>query len=68
MGICIDRVGTIRNEGLEDYLRPGLTLDDLRNLKKAYLHLDKEKKGYIIYDVNKISDSKNLYNQPSWKI
>ena len=55
MSNCTDNVATIRNEGLEDYLRPGLTIEDLKSLKKAYLHLDTEHKGYIIYDVNKIS-------------
>ena len=68
MGNCTDNIGTIRNAGLDDYLRPGLTIEDLLNLKRAYLTLDTEKKGYIIYDVNKISDSKFLYNQLSRKI
>ena len=58
MGNCTDNSGTIRNDGLEDYLRPGLTIEDLLNLKSAYLNLDTEQKGFIIYDVNKISDSK----------
>ena len=62
MGNCTDNIGTIRNAGLDDYLRPGLTIEDLLNLKRTYLTLDTEKKGYIIYDVNKISDSKNKNN------
>ena len=62
MGNCTDNIGTIRNDGLDDYLRSGLTIEDLLNLKRAYLTLDTEKKGYIIYDVNKISDSKNKNN------
>ena len=62
MGNCTDNIGTIRNDGLDYYLRPGLTIEDLLNLKRAYLTLDTEKKGYIIYDVNKISDSKNKNN------
>lgn len=66
MGNCTDNVATIRNEGLEDYLRPGLTIEDLKSLKKAYLHLDTEHKGYIIYDVNKISECKILFFNHSW--
>ena len=62
MGNCTDNIGTIRNDGLDDDLRHGLTIEDLLNLKRAYLTLDTEKKGYIIYDVNKISDSKNKNN------
>ena len=52
MGNCTDNIGTIRNDGLDDYLRPGLTIEDLLNLKRAYLTLDTEKKGYIIYICN----------------
>ncbi len=40
-------------------MRPGVTMNDLKNLKKAFLYLDKENKGYINYDANKISDCRD---------
>ncbi len=38
--------------------RPGISLRDLKNLRKAFDLLDFDKKGVIKYDLNRIKDSK----------
>jgi hypothetical protein len=40
--------------------RNGLTMTDLRNLRKAFDLLDTDKKGYIIYDINKLPECMKL--------
>jgi Ca2+-binding EF-hand superfamily protein len=37
-----------------------VTMDDLRNLEKAFNLLDKEKTGQIVYDANRITDCKDV--------
>ena len=46
----------INEEELKPYLKEGLTMDDLINLKKAFLSLEKDEFGRIDYDINKITD------------
>ena len=43
-------------EELKIYLKEGLTINDLINLKKAFVSLDKDEDGKILYDIKKISD------------
>lgn len=58
----------INEEELKPYLkysffinnRPGLKIDDLVNLKKAFIELDTDNDGKIEYDVKKIPNSNNL--------
>ena len=46
----------INEEELKPYLKEGLSMDDLINLKKAFLSLKKDEFGRIDYDINKITD------------
>ncbi len=46
------------DENLTKYLRPEIKLTDVRNISKAFKLLDKNKEGYIFYDVGKITESK----------
>ena len=46
----------INEEELKPYLKEGLTMNDLINLKKAFISLDKDNKGIIEYDTKKITD------------
>ena len=48
--------GSIRQEEIDAFMKPGITTEDLVTLKNAFLHLDRENKGYIIYDVNRIGE------------
>lgn len=43
-------------EELKIYLKEGLTMNDLVNLKKAFISLDKDENGKIEYDIRKITD------------
>lgn len=47
----------INKEELKPYLKKGLVMDDLVNLKKAFLSLDQDNTGKILYDVKKLEDS-----------
>ena len=46
----------INEEELKPYLKEGLTMTDLINLKKAFISLDKDENGKIEYDIRKITD------------
>ena len=46
----------INEEELRPYLKEGLTMNDLVNLKKAFISLDKDENGKIEYDIRKITD------------
>ena len=46
----------INEEELKPYLKEGLTMSDLINLKKAFISLDTDSDGFIEYDVNKIRE------------
>ena len=46
----------INEEELKPYLKEGLTMNDLINLKKAFISLDKDENGKIEYDIRKITD------------
>ena len=46
------------DENLKKYLRPEIKLIDIKNISKAFKLLDKNKEGYIYYDVGKITESK----------
>ena len=46
----------INEEELEPYLKEGLTMSYLINLKKAFISLDKDENGKIEYDIRKITD------------
>ena len=46
----------INEEELKLYLKEGLTMNDLINLKKAFISLDKDENGKIEYDIRKITD------------
>ena len=48
---------------LSQYLKEGITMQDLINLKKAFISLDTDSDGQIEYDVNKITEL-NKYNLP----
>ena len=48
---------------LSKYLREGIIMNDLINLKKAFLSLDEDSDGLIQYDVNKITEL-NKYDLP----
>ena len=41
---------------LKPYLRDGIQMRDLVNLKKAFLSLDTNRDGLIEYDINKLED------------
>ena len=45
-------------------IAPGITMDDLKNLKKAFISLDEDSDGFIEYDTKKITQL-NKYNIPS---
>ena len=53
----------INEEELKPYLKEGLTMSDLINLKKAFISLDKDENGKIEYDIRKITDI-NKYDLP----
>ena len=36
-------------------------MEDLINLKKAFMTLDKDNTGYILYDAKKLRDGKSYY-------
>ena len=46
----------INEKELIKYLRDGITMTDLVNLKKAFLSLDEDCDGLIEYDVRKITE------------
>ena len=46
----------INEEELKPYLKEGLTMNDLINLKKEFIWLDKDENGKIEYDIRKITD------------
>ena len=46
----------INEEELKPYLKKGLTMKDLVNLKKAFNSLDEDDDGKIEYDIHKITD------------
>ena len=52
---------TINEDQLTQYLKEGITMDDLKNLKKAFLSLDEDSDGLIEYDTKKITEL-NKYN------
>ena len=54
MGNC--EVKKINEDELRPYLKEGLSMQDLVNLKKAFLSLDKDEDGKIEYDIKKITD------------
>ena len=41
---------------LTPYLKDGIEMKDLVNLKKAFLHLDSNQDGLIEYDIKKLDD------------
>ena len=61
-------MGNIENESIDEnqlaqYLKEGISMNDLINLKKAFISLDEDSDGYIEYDVNKITEL-NKYDLP----
>lgn len=46
---------------IRKFLRPGIKIQDIKNISKAFKLLDKDNDGVIMYDIGKISDSKLLY-------
>ena len=59
-------MGNLENEPIDqnklaEYLKEGITMQDLINLKKAFISLDTDFDGFIEYDVNKITEL-NKYN------
>ena len=61
MGIFEDN--TIDERQLIPYLKEGISMPDLINLKKAFTSLDDDSDGLIEYDVNKITEL-NKYDLP----
>ena len=54
-------MGNLENQPIDQnqltpYLREGIGMNDLINLKKAFLSLDEDSDGLIEYDVNKITE------------
>ena len=54
-------MGNLENEAIDQnqlsqYLKEGITMKDLINLKKAFISLDTDSDGFIEYDVNKIRE------------
>ena len=54
-------MGNLENESIDQnqlyqYLKEGITMQDLINLKKAFISLDLDSDGFIEYDVNKITE------------
>ena len=61
-------MGNLENEAIDEkqltpYLKEGITMSDLINLKKAFISLDEDSDGLIEYDVNKITEL-NKYDLP----
>ena len=61
-------MGNLENESIDQnqlyqYLKEGITMQDLINLKKAFISLDLDSDGFIEYDVNKITEL-NKYDLP----
>ena len=61
-------MGNLENQPIDEskltpYLREGIGMNDLINLKKAFLSLDEDSDGVIEYDVNKITEL-NKYDLP----
>ena len=61
-------MGNLENKAIDQnqlaqYLKEGITMQDLINLKKAFISLDTDSDGYIEYDVNKITEL-NKYDLP----
>ncbi len=61
-------MGNLENETIDEkqltpYLKEGITMSDLINLKKAFISLDEDSDGLIEYDVNKITEL-NKYDLP----
>ena len=61
-------MGNIENESIDTnqltpYLKEGISMHDLINLKKAFLSLDQDSDGLIEYDVKKITEL-NKYDLP----
>ena len=46
----------INEDELKPYLKEGLSMSDLINLKKAFISLDRDEDGKIEYDIKKITD------------
>ncbi len=61
MGIFENK--TIDESQLIPYLKEGITMSDLINLKKAFISLDEDSDGFIEYDVNKVTEL-NKYDLP----
>ena len=47
---------TIDQNQLAQYLKEGISMQDLINLKKAFISLDTDSDGFIEYDVNKLTE------------
>jgi Ca2+-binding EF-hand superfamily protein len=43
---------------LKRFVVPGVRLNDVKNISRAFKLLDKNNSGYIMYDIGKITDSK----------
>ena len=61
-------MGNLENESIDEnqlipYLKDGITMNDLINLKKAFISLDEDSDGLIEYDVKKITEL-NKYDLP----
>ena len=61
-------MGNLENENIDEnqltpYLREGITMCDLINLKKAFISLDQDSEGQVEYDVKKITEL-NKYDLP----
>ena len=56
-------IESIDENQLTPYLKEGISMNDLINLKKAFLSLDTDSDGLIQYDVNKITEL-NKYDLP----
>lgn len=54
---------TINESQLTPYLKEGITMNDLINLKKAFISLDEDSDGLIEYDIKKITEL-NKYDLP----
>ena len=61
-------MGNLENQSIEEkkltpYLKEGISISDLINLKKAFMSLDDDSDGVIEYDVHKITEL-NIFDLP----
>ncbi len=49
-----------------NFARPGITLEDIQNLQKAFYLLDDDKDGIIKYDISRLSEPISQFENPEY--